>query len=149
MSSRIVQQHQLATAQDFPVELAHRSSRNEHGTVDGEASVHPRRTRLEGWFGQGMVAPSATGTTSTWPSFPLGGQPPLHVPGEPEIVRYNPDCRHTRDLKESLTSFRYNCANPRCELIQLQAERATFVLSGQSPRDWLLGNQPSSGRLTP
>jgi hypothetical protein len=41
VSLRIVQQHQFATAQDFPVELAHRPSRTEHGTVDSLAvSVH-------------------------------------------------------------------------------------------------------------
>jgi len=134
MSSRIVEPHQFATAQDFPVELAHWPSRNEHGTVDGEASVRPRRKPLESRFGQEVFAPSATGTTSTWPSFLSGVQPPLREPNGLEIVRYIPDCRRTRDLKGSPTSFRCNCVNPRCGLIQPQAKRATFVISGRPLR---------------
>jgi len=97
MALRIVQQYQFATAQDFPVEPAHWPARDKHGTVDGEASVRPRRKPLQSRFGQEVFAPSATGTTSTWPSFLSGVQPPLRGPNGPEIVRYIPDCRCTRE----------------------------------------------------
>jgi hypothetical protein len=52
MFLRIVQQHQFATAQDFPVELAHWPWRNEHGTVDSLAmAVH-----VENGWSAGLVS---------------------------------------------------------------------------------------------
>src|SRR5207244_281928 len=68
--------------------------------------VRPRRKPLESRFGQEVFAPSATGTTSTWPSFLSGVQPPLRGPNGPEIVRYIPDSRRTRHLKGLPTRFR-------------------------------------------
>jgi hypothetical protein len=66
MPLRIVQEYQFATSQDFPIELAHRSARNEHRTVDSlTMSIHPRRKQLGDWAAQWMVAPPATVTRST------------------------------------------------------------------------------------
>src|SRR5258708_11450568 len=80
------------------------------------------RRRREHWAGQKMIALFATVSRSTLLP-PLSGVRQLrHGPSAQETVRYTAGCRPARGLSAGPASFRYSCANPRCEPGPLPAE---------------------------